>query len=88
MSDEDRRSFTDSLFSSIIDSAGVRTLNEISEGGIKIISDLIKAFKSMEPEKQQEFSELVKRLIKIGNEIIINNVKSKIKPVKRIDKKS
>ena len=42
----------------------------------------------MEPEKQQEFSELVKRLIKISNEIIINNVKSKIKPVKRIDKKS
>lgn len=83
MSDEDRRSFTDSLFSSI-DSTGVTTLSEISEGGVKIISELIKSFKSMDSEKQKEFSELVKRLIKIGNEIIFSNVKGRIKPVTRI----
>lgn len=86
MSDEDRRAFTDSLFSSI-DSTGVRTLNEISEGGIKIISDIIKSFKEMEPEKQQEFSELVKRLIKIGNDIIIGDVKKKIIPKNNLIKK-
>ena len=83
MSDEDRRSFTDSLFSSL-DSTGVTTLGEISEGGVKIISEAIKSFKSMDPEKQKEFSELVKRLIKIGNEIILNNVKGRIKPVTKI----
>ncbi len=83
MSDEDRRSFTDSLFSSF-DSTGVTTLSEISEGGVKIISEAIKSFKSMDPEKQKEFSELVKRLIKIGNEIIFNNVKGRIKPVTKI----
>ena len=83
MSDEDRRAFTDSLFSSI-DSTGVKTLNEISEGGVKIISDLIKAFKDMEPAKQQEFSELVKRLIKIGNDVMIHDFKKKIEPLKRL----
>lgn len=85
MSDEDRRVFTDLLFSSI-DSTGAKTLNEISEGGVKIISDLIKSFKDMEPDKQQEFSEMVKRLIKIGNEVVMNSVKGKIKPMNPIKK--
>ena len=39
-----------------------------------------------EPDKQQEFSEMVKRLIKIGNEVVMNSVKGKIKPMNPIKK--
>jgi len=76
MNDEDRAVFTDSLFSSI-ESTGVTTLREVSEGGLKTIAEIMKAFKNMAPERQQEFSASVKRLLKIGSELAVRDVKSK-----------
>ena len=76
MNDEDRAAFTDSLFSTI-ESTGVTTLHEVSEGGLKTIAELMKSLKNMAPERQQEFSASVKRLLKIGSELAVKDVKSK-----------
>ena len=78
MSDEDRAIFTDILFSSA-ESTGVTTLNEISEGGVKIISEIRKAIKDMPSERQQELSEMVKRLLRINSELLRADVKETAK---------
>ena len=74
LSAEDRASIIDAVFEGI-DSAGVKTLNDISEGGLKHISDFMKYIKELPEEKQQEFSAVVKNLIKSGSEIMMNEVK-------------
>ena len=90
MNDEDRAAFVDMLFSSI-ESTGVTTLRDVSDGGLKTIAEIIKSLKSMAPEKQQEFSTSVKRLLKIGSELAVKDVKSKARLPKierTVDRKS
>ena len=84
MSDEDRAVFTDSIFSTL-DTTGARTLGELSEGGMKAVSEIIKSLKSMPPEKQAELSLMFKRLIKIGRDEAFLEFKDKAK-TKRITK--
>ena len=90
MNDEDRAAFVDMLFSSI-ESTGVTTLRDVSDGGLKTIAEIIKSLKSMAPERQQEFSTSVKRLLKIGSELAVKDVKSKARLPKierTVDRKS
>ena len=74
ISDEDRKVFTDSLFGSL-DSAGATTLNDLSSGGLKMISDFIKSIRDISPEKQQEFSAIVKRLLMLWGHGFLSDVK-------------
>ena len=90
MNDDDRAAFVDSLFSSI-ESTGVTTLRDVSDGGLKTIADIMKSLKNMAPERQQEFSASVKRLLKIGSELAVKDVKSKARLPKierTVDRKS
>ena len=76
MSDSDREIFTDALFSTL-DNTGIKTLNDLSEGGVKAFSEFMKSLKDLPAEKQQELSSMVKRLIKISGENIVSNLKEK-----------
>lgn len=76
MSDEDREIFTDFLFSTL-DSTGVKTLSELSDGGIKAVSEIMKSIKDLPHDKQQELSSMVKRFIKISRETIVSDWKEK-----------
>ena len=58
-SDDERREFTDSLFSSV-DSLGVLTLNDINVQWFKKLTEFVKSIKGMSPEKKQEFLLIVK----------------------------
>ena len=78
MNDEERAVFTDALFSTI-DSAGVSTLSDVSEGGLKIVSEVMKSIKNMAPDKQQEFSTRLKNLFKIGSNLLVSDVKNRAK---------
>ncbi|MBO4863572.1 MAG: 5-formyltetrahydrofolate cyclo-ligase [Eubacterium sp.] len=88
ISDEDRAIFTDSLFSAI-DTTGAKTLEDLSDGGIKIISEILKTIKEMPPEKQTELSGMVKRLVRIGGDMAVSEIKNKAKKSRpAIQKKS
>lgn len=78
MNDAERKIFTDALFSSL-DATGLTTLNEVSSGGIKVFSEIMKSLKSQPAEKQKELSEGVRKLLKIGSEMIASDVKKKAK---------
>ncbi len=82
MSDEDRAVFTESVFSTL-DTTGAKTLSELSDGGVKIISEILRSIKEMPAEKQTELSVMVKRLIKIGSDIAVAELKDKAKHVKK-----
>ena len=73
LTDKDRAIFTDSLFSSI-DSTGARTLEDISEGGMKSVRDFMKSLRAMPKKQQQEFSSIVKKLIKISGGVLVEDV--------------
>ena len=78
MNDEERAVFTDTLFSTI-DVAGVTTLNDVSEGGIKLFSEVMKSIKHLAPERQREVASGLKNLFKIGGGYLASDVKSKAK---------
>lgn len=76
MSDADRAIFTDLLFSTL-DNNGIKTLNDLSEGGVKAVSEIMKSLYEMPADKQQEFSSMVKRLVKISRDTIISDFKER-----------
>ena len=78
MTDDERAVFTDTLFSTI-DVAGVTTLNDMSEGGVKMISEVMKSIRHLAPERQHEVSAGLKSLVKIGSGMLASDVKSKAK---------
>ena len=77
LNDEDRASFTDELFAAL-EATGAKTLGDISSGGMKSVSDFVKYLKELPPEKQQEFSDVIKSFIRIGSDILAKEVKGKL----------
>ena len=78
MNDEERAVFTDTLFSTI-DVAGVTTLSDVSEGGLKLFTEVMKSIKHLAPERQHEVSLGLKNLFRIGGGLLASDVKNKAK---------
>ena len=84
LSDADREVFTEAVFSTL-DTTGARTLSDLSEGGIRVVSEIYKAIKAMPLDKQSELSAMVKRFFKIGSSAAILEIKDKARRIAKTE---
>ena len=63
LSDEDRYFFTD-VFFELLTSNGATTVDDLSDGVLANLTDVLKSARSMPKEKRKEFSGMLKKLIK------------------------
>ncbi len=78
ISDDERQAFIDTVFATL-DNSGVKTINDLSEGGIKKLSELVKKVKSLPADKQAEMSSIVKRFLQIGSDYAFTGIKDKVR---------
>lgn len=77
MSEKDRRSFTEIIFS-LIESTGAESFNEISQQKLKSAEAILTAMRKMPKEKQQEILSFLQQLGLSGGKALAAHLSSKI----------
>lgn len=83
---ETRVLFGDIIFAAM-ESSGAKKLSQVTGGGIKSLTDILKKVQSLDEEKQAVFYDVVKNLISTGGGVYKNVIFEKIMPNSKNKKK-